>query len=125
MLYCVAVQPNRILVACPMTSSLGIPRVGRLNARSPMRRRFSAAFVAALHFWQQVEAQTIADVEPAPLPAGVDAFALDLEQIRKHSATSGFEIVGHSYFKVPQRTDFVSWQVPTGRKAVIPFSGSL
>ncbi len=51
-------------------------------------------------------------VDNVPVPADVDVFNLDLDGIRKYSSVQGFEVVGHSYFKIPQRT---AWAKAEGR----------
>ena len=43
-------------------------------------------------------------VENVAIPAGVDAFKLSLDEIKKYSSTKNFEILGHSYFRIDQRT---------------------
>jgi hypothetical protein len=49
-------------------------------------------------------------IEASPIPAGVDPFNLSFDEIRKHSAAKGFELVGHSYFKVPERAPWAKAQ---------------
>ncbi|MGH8733752.1 MAG: hypothetical protein ACREVB_08730, partial [Burkholderiales bacterium] len=53
-------------------------------------------------------------VDNVAIPAGVDVFNLDFEGIKKYSSTKGFEIVGHSYFKVEQRTPYAKAQGRSG-----------
>src|SRR5262245_1342079 len=56
-------------------------------------------------------AQVIApQVENVPIPPGVDAFNLSLDEIKKYSSLKGFEILGHSYFKLDQRTPWAKGQ---------------
>jgi hypothetical protein len=45
-------------------------------------------------------------VEAPPIPPGVDVFNLSLDEVRRYSALQNFELLGHSYFKIPQRTPF-------------------
>lgn len=55
---------------------------------------------------------TAPKVETAPIPANVDAFSLSFEDFKKYSSAKNFELLGQSYFKVPQRTD---WARALGR----------
>ncbi len=56
-------------------------------------------------------AQVVAPkVENVPIPAGVDVFNLNLAGIRTYSSVHNFEIVGHSYFKIEQRTPYAKAQ---------------
>jgi hypothetical protein len=59
-------------------------------------------------------------IETLAIPAGVDAFSLSFEEFRKYSAASGFELLGHSYFKVPERAP---WAKAQGRPGVEVGSG--
>lgn len=59
-------------------------------------------------------------VETPALPAGVDAYSLGFEDFKKYSAASGFELLGHSYFKVPERAP---WAKAQGRPGVEVGSG--
>ncbi|HEU0043120.1 hypothetical protein [Sphingomonas sp.] len=78
-----------------------------------MRRRTLIAAVAALAA-SAAQGQVAQPVETPPLPAGADVFALDLAQTRTQSAARNFEVVGHSYLKVPQRTAFAKAEARTG-----------
>ncbi len=49
-------------------------------------------------------------VEAPALPSNVDPYSLSFEEIRKYSAAKGFELVGHSYFKVPERAPWAKAQ---------------
>src|SRR5437867_4662821 len=51
----------------------------------------------------QVTAPKVNDV---PIPPNVDPFNLSFEDFKKYSSMKNFELLGHSYFKVPERTDF-------------------
>jgi hypothetical protein len=56
-------------------------------------------------------AQVIAPtVDNAPIPSGTDPFSLDLEGIKRYSSAKNFEVVGHSYFKIDQRTPWAKGQ---------------
>ena len=57
----------------------------------------------------QVTAPKVADV---PIPANVNAFNLSFEDFKKYSSAKNFELLGQSYFKVPERTD---WAKALGR----------
>lgn len=53
---------------------------------------------------------------PAPsspaLPPGVDVFSLTLDQVKQYSSADNFEVVGHEYFKIPERSE---WARAVGR----------
>jgi hypothetical protein len=55
---------------------------------------------------------TAPKIDTAPIPPNVDAFNLSFEDFKKYSAMKNFELLGQSYFKVPQRTD---WAKALGR----------
>jgi hypothetical protein len=56
-------------------------------------------------------AQVIAPkVDNVPIPPGVDAFSLSLDEIKKYSSISNFELLGQSYFKIAQRTPWAKGQ---------------
>ncbi len=44
------------------------------------------------------------EIKEPPVPAGIDVFNLNLGQTRAFSRSKNFEVVGQSYFKVPERT---------------------
>src|SRR5437867_6876989 len=67
-----------------------------------------------------VSAQVLAPkVQTPAIPANVDAFNLSFEDFKKYSTMKGFELVGQSYFKVPERTP---WAKAQGRPG--PETGS-
>ncbi len=43
-------------------------------------------------------------VENVPIPSNVDPFSLSLEDFKKYSSARNFELLGQTYFKVPERT---------------------
>src|SRR5437870_7937987 len=56
-------------------------------------------------------AQVLAPKVQTPvIPANVDAFNLSFEDFKKYSTTKGFDLVGQSYFKVPERTPWAKAQ---------------
>jgi hypothetical protein len=55
---------------------------------------------------------TAPKVPNVPIPANVDPFNLSFDEFKKYSSTKGFELLGQSYFKVPERTD---WAKAIGR----------
>ena len=58
-------------------------------------------------------AQGIApNIPNVPVPANMDVFNLDLAGIKAYSSTQNFEVLGHSYFKIPERT---AWAKAEGR----------
>src|SRR5262245_16780549 len=68
-----------------------------------------AAPAAAAH--AQVVAQ---QVENVPMPASVDVFNLGFDEIKRYSSVKDFEILGHSYFKVSERTPYAKAQGRSG-----------
>lgn len=66
-----------------------------------------AVLAAALFATSQiVSGQGTATQVPEGPPLGMSAFNLSLDQTRANSHSQNFEVVGHSYFKVPQRSPF-------------------
>lgn len=59
-------------------------------------------------------------VDNVAIPSGTDVFSLDLDGIKKYSSSKNFEVVGHSYFKIDQRTP---WAKAQGRPGVEVGSG--
>lgn len=55
---------------------------------------------------------TAPKVENVPIPPNVDPFNLSFDEFKKYSSMKGFELLGQSYFKVPERTD---WAKGLGR----------
>ena len=55
---------------------------------------------------------TAPKADPAPVPRNLDPFNLSLEDFRKYSSSRNFELLGHSYFKIPERT---AWAKGEGR----------
>jgi hypothetical protein len=52
-------------------------------------------------------AQIIAPkVDTVAIPTNVDVFNLSFDEVKKFSAFGNFELLGHSYFKIPERTPF-------------------
>src|SRR5215813_13240371 len=74
------------------------------------RKLFGIALIACLA-GGAASGQVIApQVESVPIPPGVDAFNLSLDEIKKYSSTRNFEILGHSYFRIDQRTPWAKGQ---------------
>src|SRR3984885_1612904 len=71
-------------------------------------RQLAMAELAALGLLAvpSVHAQSAPQVPNVPLPANVDVFNLDLAGTRQYSASQNFELLGHSYFKIPERTAY-------------------
>jgi hypothetical protein len=69
---------------------------------------WGVALMAARGGWAQVAPE----IPTVPVPATVDVFNLDLAGTQKYSSSHNFELLGHSYFKVPERTD---WAKGKGR----------
>jgi hypothetical protein len=71
-------------------------------------RQLAMAELAALGLLAvpSVHAQSAPQVPNVPLPANVDVFNLNLAGTRQYSASQNFELLGHSYFKIPERTAY-------------------
>ena len=78
-----------------------------------MKTAFAAIAAALLPL--TAPSQTV--LGPAPtvpaIPADVDPFSLTLNQVRQYSAAENFEVLGHDYFKIPERTE---WARAIGRE---------
>jgi len=76
-----------------------------------MLQRLFLACAALVCLATAASAQVIAPkVDSVAIPAGVDPFNLSLDEIRKYSSIKNFEILGHSYFKIDQRTPWAKAQ---------------
>jgi hypothetical protein len=63
------------------------------------------------------DAQVFApEVQNVAIPAGIDAFDLSLDQVRQFSSVQNFEILGHEYFKIDQRTPWAKAQGRAGNE---------
>lgn len=98
-------------LAVVLPSSGGIGCTGRENRETHMVARAVAgllgAAILALGLAPPATAQVFApEVPTVPIPAEVDAFGLTLDQIRQYSSMRNFEVLGHSYFKIGQRTPY-------------------
>jgi hypothetical protein len=49
-------------------------------------------------------------IDNVPVPPGVDVFNLSFEDFKKYSSAKNFELLGHSYLKVPERTPWAKGQ---------------
>jgi hypothetical protein len=67
-------------------------------------------FVAVLS--GSASAQIAPQVENVPIPTNSDPFNLSFDEIKSLSTVKDFEILGHSYFKIPERT---AWAKAEGR----------
>ncbi len=73
---------------------------------------FVAAAILALPI--SVRAQLGPAVTPPELPQGKDVFSLTLDEVKQYSAVQNFEILGHEYFKIPERTPFAKGEGRAG-----------
>src|SRR5438874_1374714 len=78
-----------------------------------LRWRVAALIVATALAWllaalsQPASAQVFAPkVDTIDLPPNVDVFNLSFDEVKKYSAMQNFELLGHTYFKIPERTAF-------------------
>src|SRR5262245_35620968 len=66
---------------------------------------------AVLAFAGLASAQVVAPrVENVIIPANVDPFKLSFEDFKKYSSAKNFELIGHTYFKIPERTPWAKGQ---------------
>src|SRR5215475_15301277 len=80
-----------------------------------------AAFVA---FAAAAPAQVLAPrVETVPIPPNVDPFSLSFEDFQKYSSAKNFELIGQSYFKIPERTGWAKGQGRPGGELGSGFNG--
>jgi len=82
-----------------------------------LRWRVAALIVATALAWllaalsQPASAQVFAPkVDTIDLPPNVDVFNLSFDEVKKYSAMQNFELLGHTYFKIPERTAFARGQ---------------
>src|SRR5215831_4732589 len=69
-------------------------------------------------------AQVIAPrVENAEIPTNVDPFNLSFEDFKNYSAAKNFELIGQSYFKIPERTPWAKGQGRPGTELGSGFNG--
>src|SRR5438094_134752 len=85
--------------------------------KTMLRWRVAALIVATALAWllaalsQPASAQVFAPkVDTIDLPPNVDVFNLSFDEVKKYSAMQNFELLGHTYFKVPERTPFAKGQ---------------
>ncbi|MGH7091405.1 MAG: hypothetical protein ACREFQ_21145, partial [Stellaceae bacterium] len=91
-------------------------KLGETMKMSGLRARFAPFFAAAAMMVTAATAQAqLGPAVKAPdLPRGKDVFNLTLDEVRQYSAIKNFEVVGHSYFKVPERTAFAKGEGRAG-----------
>src|SRR6266850_789357 len=83
------------------------------NQEGTMLRRQLRSVVVMLMLTRAASAQVTAPkVADVPIPANVNAFNQSFEDFKKYSSAKNFELLGQSYFKVPERTD---WAKALGR----------
>src|SRR5262249_5481922 len=66
---------------------------------------------AVLAFPGLASAQVVAPrVETVIMPSNADPFNLSFEECKKYSSAKNFELIGHTYFKIPERTPWAKGQ---------------
>src|SRR5262245_24484986 len=86
------------------------------------RKLFGIALIAC-RAGGAASGQVIApQVESVPIPPGVDAFNLSLDEIKNYSSIKNFELLGHSYFQIDQRTPWAKGQGRPGREVGAGFN---
>ena len=74
-----------------------------------LQKLYGAACAVVVMMSGTAGAQVIApEVPNVPIPQGVDPFNLSLDEAKKYSSAKNFELLGHSYFKIDQRTPYAS-----------------
>src|SRR5207245_5225022 len=69
-------------------------------------------------------AQVVAPrVENVVIPSNVDPFNLSFEEFKKYSSAKNFELIGHTYFKIPERTPWAKGQGRPGGELGSGFNG--
>ena len=82
-----------------------------------LQKLYGAACAGMLVMCGAAGAQVIApEVPNVPIPQGVDPFSLSLDEAKKYSSAKNFELLGHSYFKIDQRTPWAKGAGPAGRR---------
>ena len=70
-------------------------------------------------------AQVVAPrVENVVIPSNVDPFNLSFEEFKKYSSAKNFELIGHTYFKIPERTPWAKGQGRPGGELGSGFNGA-
>jgi hypothetical protein len=83
-----------------------------------------AAVAACLALALPGAAQVLAPrVENVQIPTNVDPFNLSFEEFKKYSAAKNFELLGQSYFKIPERTPWAKGQGRPGGEVGSGFNG--
>src|SRR4051812_26907513 len=62
-------------------------------------------------------------VENVQIPTNVDLFNLSFEDFKKYSSAKNFELLGQSYFKIPERTPWAKGQGRPGGELGSGFNG--
>ena len=72
----------------------------------------ASAVLGAAHSVAQVSPQ----IPDLAVPDNVDVFDLDLAGTQKYSARQNFELLGHSYFRIPERMPWAKAQGRPGKE---------
>src|SRR5471030_386234 len=100
---------ERIIVAEPEVRVMAAKRAPAITCKMLSVGMLS---VSALLGAGGGRAQVAPEVPTVPVPSTVDVFNLDLAGTQHYSSIRNFELLGHSYFKIPERTD---WAKGKGR----------
>src|SRR5262249_15530501 len=85
--------------------------------------RLGLAACALLVFAGAAPAQVLAPrVETVPIPPNVDPFSLSFEDFQKYSSAKNFQLIGQSYFKIPERTGWAKGQGRPGSEVGAGFN---
>src|SRR5438876_9303962 len=95
--------------------------------RNPMARWSLASLSACvmLALAGAASAQVVAPrVENVVIPSNVDPFNLSFEEFKQYSSAKNFELIGHTYFKIPERTPWAKGQGRPGGELGSGFNGA-
>ena len=91
------------------------------------RCRFTMGAVVAalvLGLAAVASAQVLAPrVENVEIPTNIDPFSLSFDEFKKYSSAKNFELIGHSYLKIPERTPWAKGQGRPGSEVGSGFNG--
>ena len=80
-------------------------------ARRRLAGNIGLAFAMLALFASLASAQVTAPrVDNVPIPPNVDPFSLSFDDFKKYSSAKNFELIGQSYFKIPERTPWAKGQ---------------
>src|SRR5262249_5306098 len=113
-------RPRKSLIIKETEETMGRGRCGLTMGAAAM----ILALALALGLTAVASAQVIAPrVENVQIPSNVDPFSLSFEDFKNYSAAKNFELIGQSYFKIPERTPWAKGQGRPGTELGSGFNG--